>query len=125
MGHKPFNELRAKMSPEAQKRSRDMADQILADMEISELREALNVRQTDLARKLRTTQAAISRLEARPDTKISTLQKYIEALGGKLEVRANLPGRTIRLTHFVQRKRVAKKDGAPDRARSEKHRAKS
>ena len=34
------------------------------------------------------TQATLSRLERRPDVKISNIRRYIEALGGRLEVRA-------------------------------------
>ena len=102
MGHKPFSELITKMSPNVRKRARKMTDEILAKMELRELREALQVRQTDLARKLRTTQAAISRLEKRADTKLSTLHDYVTALGGELELRAILPDRTVELTHFIQ-----------------------
>ena len=34
------------------------------------------------------TQANISRIERQEDLKLSTLERYIEALGGRLEVRA-------------------------------------
>ncbi len=43
-------------------------------------------------------QENISRLEKRSDMKISTLQVYIEALGGKLNLTVDFPGRApIRL----------------------------
>jgi hypothetical protein len=36
-------------------------------------------------------QAAISRLETRNDSKIETISKYVQALGGKMEIRAVFP----------------------------------
>jgi hypothetical protein len=107
MTHKPFSELVAKMSPAAQKRSRAMANEILAEMELRDLREVLQVTQVELAKKLKTTQAAVSRLEKRPHMFVNTLSDYVEALGGEIEVRAVLPGRTVSLTHFLQKKMAA------------------
>lgn len=102
-GHKPFRELVARMSPEAQREIRKGTDRILAEMELAELREALQIRQVDLAAKLETTQAAISRLEHNnQDPKISTLRKYAQAIGGELEVSVKLADRRISLMNFTQ-----------------------
>jgi hypothetical protein len=99
-GHKPFGELIAEMSPEAREEIKRGTAQILAEMEMAELRDALKIRQVELAGKLHTTQAAISRLERAPqNTKISTLQKYVEGLGGQIEVRAVFTDRIVKLTH--------------------------
>jgi transcriptional regulator with XRE-family HTH domain len=103
-GHRPFRDLVAKMSPEAQKEVRRGTTKILAEMELAELRQALHVRQVDLANKLNTTQAAISRLEKRSRMLVKTLGDYVEALGGKIEVHAVLPGRTVSLTNFFRDK---------------------
>ena len=35
----------------------------------------------------------MSRLEHRPDVKLSNIRRYIEAIGGRLEVSVVLPGR--------------------------------
>lgn len=102
MGHRPFSELRAKMSPEARQRSRAMAHEMLKEMELRELRETLKVTQVDLATKLKTTQAAISRLEKRPNVLVGSLNQYIYALGGRLELRAVLPDRTVVLTNVFR-----------------------
>jgi predicted transcriptional regulator len=106
MTHKPFSELVAKMSPAAQKRSREVANKILAEMELRELRDALKITQVQLAKRLKTTQAAVSRLEKRSHMFVNTLRDYVEALGGEIEVRAILPDRTVSLTHFLQAKTV-------------------
>ena len=72
---------------------------ILAEMELAELREALAIRQADLAQMLKTTQAAVSRLERRGNVTIGSLRGYIEALGGRLELNAVLPGHTVKIAH--------------------------
>jgi transcriptional regulator with XRE-family HTH domain len=87
------------MSPAAQRLAREMADKEIAMMEISELREALKIRQEDLAHKLKVSQVAVSQLENRDDLRISTLRDYITALGGQVEVLAIFPDRKVNITH--------------------------
>lgn len=90
------------MSPEAREEIKRGTAQILAEMEMAELRDALKIKQVELAGKLHTTQAAISRLEKAPQhTKISTLQKYVEGLGGQIEIRAVFTDRIVKLTHLA------------------------
>lgn len=55
---------------------------------LSRLREACGITQVELARRLGVQQAAVSKLERRPDLHLSTLRSLIAALGGHLEVRA-------------------------------------
>jgi len=64
-------------------------------MEVAELREILQVSQEELAKKLKVTQAAISRRERRPNLLLESITNYIEALGGRLELHAVLPRRTV------------------------------
>jgi DNA-binding XRE family transcriptional regulator len=54
---------------------------------LDEIRTLRNLTQTDLARQLGISQAAVSGIE-KADCKISTLRKYIEGLGGHLELSA-------------------------------------
>jgi hypothetical protein len=44
------------------------------------------------------TQSELSRLESRDDHLTSTLRRYVEALGGTLEISAVFGGRRIKLT---------------------------
>jgi transcriptional regulator with XRE-family HTH domain len=97
-GHRSFSELIVKMPRKAQEEIKRGTAKILAEMELPELREALEIRQTDLAQKLKTTQAAVSRLERRSNMTIGSLKDYIEALGGTLELNAVLPGHSVRIT---------------------------
>ncbi|MCU1341317.1 MAG: Cro-like protein [Candidatus Acidoferrum typicum] len=92
------------MTKRQQTRAQALAMQDLRKMELRDLREALQITQVTLARKLKTTQAAVSRLEKRPGMMVNTLGDYIEALGGRIEVQAVLPGRTVNLTQFFRKK---------------------
>jgi hypothetical protein len=43
------------------------------------------------------TQSELSRLERRPDHLVSTLRRYVKALGGELEVTAVLGAKRVKL----------------------------
>jgi DNA-binding transcriptional regulator YiaG len=98
-GHRSFAELIVKMPRKSQAEIKRGTAKILAEMELADLREALEIRQTDLAQKLKTTQAAVSRLERRGNVTVASLKGYIEALGGRLELSAVLPGHTVKIAH--------------------------
>jgi len=89
------------MTKEERRRAHMRAVRDLAEMELAELREALQVSQEELAETLKVTQAAISRLERRPNVLLESIRNYVEALGGKLELYAALPNRTVKLTHLL------------------------
>jgi transcriptional regulator with XRE-family HTH domain len=101
-----FQELIDEMSPERRaefdKNVKKLRAQTrLDDMRLPELRKALRLSQQTLARRLKTGQAQISRLEQRTDLFVSTLRRYVEALGGQLEIIASFPeGATIRIENF-------------------------
>jgi transcriptional regulator with XRE-family HTH domain len=56
------------------------------EVSLRDLRKALALTQTDVARRLKTGQEVISRIEQRQDLLLSTLQGYVESLGGELEL---------------------------------------
>ena len=60
---------------------------------LKELRQAVEQTQEDLATALGVGQDTISRLEKRSDMLLSTLRRYIESMGGKLELVAQFPNR--------------------------------
>lgn len=57
------------------------------------LRQGLGLTQRDLAQRLDVGQAAISKIEQRGDVQISSLQRYVEALGARLRIEAAFPNR--------------------------------
>ena len=70
----------------------------LLEMNLRSLRELLGKTQEELARAAEMSQSELSRTERREDHLISTLRRYVEALGGKIEVTANFGDRQIRLS---------------------------
>src|SRR3954452_12000514 len=90
-GHRSFNTLRAKMSPERQTRNAEATQRMLQEMSLHELRQARAQSQQDLARELKVGQPAVAKMERRADMYVSNLRRYIEALGGTLEITARFP----------------------------------
>lgn len=62
-----------------------------------ELRRMAGKSQVEVAQAMGVAQAEVSRLEARADTKLSTLEKYVRALGGEVEIVARFGGRLVRV----------------------------
>jgi predicted transcriptional regulator len=58
-----------------------------------DLRRAAELTQAELATALHIGQDAISRLEKRSDMMLSTLRRYVEGMGGKLDIVVQFPGR--------------------------------
>ena len=67
---------------------------IFEERTLQTLRKQLDMTQEEMARRLQIGQENISRLEKRSDMKLSTLQAYIEALGGELDLTVQFPGHT-------------------------------
>jgi predicted transcriptional regulator len=70
----------------------------IEELTLQELRRDLSMTQVEAARAADMTQSELSRLESRGDHRISTLRRYVEALGGRLEVAAVFGGRRVKLT---------------------------
>ena len=66
-------------------------------IELAKLRKAKRLKQTELAVLMGVSQAHISRIESGKDIQLSTLQHYIEALGGKVSITAKMPSGDVSL----------------------------
>jgi len=97
---KPFKELRDQMTPERQEANERKAGELLAAMPLQELRKALSLTQAQLAEELGISQAAVSKMENRPDIYIRTLARFVEAMGGTLKVTANFPQGSVCITDW-------------------------
>jgi transcriptional regulator with XRE-family HTH domain len=86
-----YSELRAKMNLESRARSEALALEMLAVMDLAELRKAQNISQGELAERLDKGQPAVAKVESREDPHVSTVREYIEALGGRLDLVAHMP----------------------------------
>lgn len=72
---------------------------------LKDLRQAVERTQEKLATALGVGQDTISRLEQRSDMLISTLKRYVEAMGGKLNLVAEFPNRRpLVIDHIGERK---------------------
>jgi predicted transcriptional regulator len=87
-----------RFSPQAIERVIRRARAQLEELTLQELRQGLVMTQVDVARAAEMTQSELSRLESRADHRISTLRRYVEALGGELEIAAIFGGRRVKLT---------------------------
>lgn len=89
-----LNDKLQSLSAKRQKKIQHRADELIAEeMALKDLRKALNKTQKALSKKLGIEQDGISRLESRSDMLISTLTKYINAMGGTLNLTAEFPDR--------------------------------
>ena len=88
-------EKRLAADPEARERYETERQAMRDALTLSALREQAGVTQVELAKALQVTQANISQLERKQDLYLSTLSRYVEALGGHLELRAVFPDQTL------------------------------
>lgn len=71
---------------------------------LRELRRELDLTQVQLAERLEVTQENVSQIErGTTDVRVSTLRRYVEALGGRLELRATFPDRCVTLAIGTKR----------------------
>jgi predicted transcriptional regulator len=87
-----------RLGPQAIERVSARADAQVRELTLKELRKELDLTQSDLARAADMTQSELSRLESRADHRVSSLRRYVEALGGEIEVIAIIGDRRVKLT---------------------------
>jgi transcriptional regulator with XRE-family HTH domain len=68
-----------------------------AELQLAEVRRRRGVSQATIAEALEVSQPNVSRIEQQDDVYLSTLARYVAALGGHLEVRAVFPEETVTL----------------------------
>ncbi len=73
---------------------------------LADVRRQLDLTQVIVAERLAVSQANVSQIErGDADVRLSTLGRYVEALGGRLEVRAVFPDRSVELDVGKSRRR--------------------
>jgi DNA-binding transcriptional regulator YiaG len=99
-GRHSFAKLRERMTPESQARMDATTARLSREMDLAEMRRALKLSQEELAETLNVGQAAVAKLEKRADMYVSTLRRFIEAMGGELEIVARFPDHDVRIKNF-------------------------
>ena len=103
MKSRTFDEVIAEQfSEEELRENRAQAMKELAQyMTLKELRKAKKLTQVDMAETLGIAQTNLSQLERRADLLISTVRKYVEAMGGRLNLIVEFPDHpAVSLTGF-------------------------
>jgi transcriptional regulator with XRE-family HTH domain len=72
---------------------RRAAELVEQELSLRDLRKALHHTQVDIAKKMKVGQDAVSRYEQRTDMMLSTLERYVSAMGGTLTLVAEFPDR--------------------------------
>ncbi len=102
-GHKSFKILRDRMDadPERRERVEELHRAYDAVLGLADLRESRGLTQARLADELQVSQPNVSKVEGQKDIRLSTLRHYVEALGGRLEVRAVFEDRPEQSVNIV------------------------
>ncbi len=97
---KSFNTFKNKLSDESKARVQKRVIKALKEMPLAELRQARMFTQQQIADTLKIKQASVSKMEGQTDMYLSTIRKYIEAMGGKLEIIAKFPEGNVKVETF-------------------------
>lgn len=97
---KTFNTLLEKMPAIRRKKIAAQTSRLKQEMALCELRQALDLTQTQLAESLNMKQAAISKFERQSDIYISTLRNILTAMGGDLKIIASFPEGDVQINQF-------------------------
>jgi hypothetical protein len=89
---------RSRLSPAARARVERRVAAGVEELTLQGLRRCLELTQAEVGVSAAMTQSELSRLEGRSDHLTSTLRRYVEALGGTLEISAVFGKRRVKLT---------------------------
>lgn len=96
----PLEDVLAKLPVERRRKIEKRAAEIKAEVEgLQALRSLAERSQEQIAQSLGIKQPSVHKMEKQADLYISTLRRFVEAAGGKLELLVELPGKgSFRLT---------------------------
>ncbi|ATW29799.1 transcriptional regulator [Candidatus Williamhamiltonella defendens] len=87
-----YKELLAKESPDMQTRVVKRVEKATINIVLGHLRDELKISQAELAAIIGVKQPSVARIEqADNDPRLSTLKRYVKALGGELSLDVKLP----------------------------------
>jgi DNA-binding transcriptional regulator YiaG len=107
-GHRPFSALTKEFSAERRARVAAKAaalneEMTLEEMTLEEMRKSRDFSQEEVAAALSVGQPAVAKLEKRRDMHVGSLRRYVEALGGELELIARFPGASVVVNTLAER----------------------
>jgi hypothetical protein len=95
--HKWEDLKRRRFSPEKLAEIERAVERELIEMDLRAVRELVGKTQAEVAPAAGMAQGEISKFERRADVRLSTLRRYVEALGGKLVVIAKFGDKSVKL----------------------------
>lgn len=101
MTRKAWKDIRRDLGPERESRVAGRVAAFRHEMALADLRRARDFTQQALAEMLGESQPSVSQVERQTDMYVSTLRKYVEAMGGELDIRARFPDGEVRITQFA------------------------
>lgn len=89
---KTLEQLIAGQTPEVVAKAQTLAQEMLLNIHLAELRERVQKTQNEIAQELGLKQPTVAVMEKQGrDIKLSTLKRYVEATGSKLRIDIELP----------------------------------
>jgi len=90
------NEIMAALPEDRRRRIEARAQELVAEVEgLKALRQLAERSQEQIAETLGVKQPSVHKIERQTDLYLSTLRRFVEAAGGKLELRVELPGKGV------------------------------
>jgi transcriptional regulator with XRE-family HTH domain len=99
---KSFDVLTKSTATKTRRKAARRTQELLYELLLSEIRTLTGKSQQQVADAIGIRQPSLSKLEKQSDMQISTLQRIVNALGGKLEVIARFPKGAVKIDQFNQ-----------------------
>ncbi len=91
------------MPEERQARIAAKTRRLIDEMPLQELRRALDLTQQQVAASLGINPVAVSKMEGQTDLYVSTLRRFVEAMGGELRIVAHFPEGNVEISQFKRK----------------------
>lgn len=101
-GRNKFSTLRAQLSPERQQAVARKVAALREEMTLAELRQARELTQTALSETLHVGQTAVAKMEKRTDMYVGNLRRFVQAMGGELDIVARFPDGSVKISNFAE-----------------------
>ncbi|GGY01821.1 transcriptional regulator [Litchfieldella qijiaojingensis] len=90
-----LDQLIANENPELVNRAKAKADAMLLDLRLSEIRHLVEMTQAEMAEAMGVRQPTVAGMEkGGQDLRLSSIKRYVEAIGGKVRLDVELPDGT-------------------------------
>ena len=105
MAKKKWKDLKSSLPVERREAIDRTVQEELEKLPLYKLRKACNLTQQQVATQLGVQQAAVSKIERQTDMHIGTVRRFIEAMGGTLELVATFPEGKVTIDHLATQKK--------------------